>query len=198
MALLRERISNTRIKLKLIGEEIDNIEDLLHKCIQQTDFNKIIKWCDSSAKQAFENTRKKHISKFNRLKNKLQPRKSPILPRSQIIDKTVINLSSRNITDREKQVLALGLNFATTLTHIQKEDIIQHIEPTLTGMDKPAADSIRLEISRILSKAEPPKPNITKLERLALENLHSNSSIHILKADKWECHCCYEHCRLQS
>ena len=47
---------------------------------------------------------------------------------------TTVNLSNRNLSKEEEQVLSLGLNFAITPSALPKEKIIQEIEPALSRL----------------------------------------------------------------
>ena len=67
---------------------------------------------------------------------------------------------------------------------IPSTEVIQQVEPSLRLLTKEAADNIRLLVTQALSTATPPKPNTTKEERTAIKQLRTNTSIHILQADK--------------
>ena len=64
------------------------------------------------------------------------------------------------------------------------EDILCNIENSLRHLPPHEAKEIRQDCSKILRHVKPPKPNLSKLEFLALKNIKSNPDIVILKADK--------------
>ncbi|XP_038072068.1 uncharacterized protein LOC119740735 [Patiria miniata] len=97
---------------------------------------------------------------------------------------SVVNLSQRQLSKTESNILALGMNFATTPCKIPVEEFIQSIEPSIRKMDKEKAYNIRFQIHQVLKHSKPPKSNITRLEHQAINSLRNDSSIHILKADK--------------
>ena len=97
---------------------------------------------------------------------------------------TVVNLSQRTLTPIETSVLSLGMNFALTPKYIPTEEIIQSVEPALRRLNKTAADDVRLQMSDVLCKARPAKPNLSKGKLSALRDIRRDSSIHILTADK--------------
>ena len=99
-------------------------------------------------------------------------------------DKWVINLSSKQLTENEKNLLSKGMKFAITPKHVPKKEIISTVEGALTGIDKPEADIIRAKVSLTLQKAQTPKENISRDDKNAMRNLKNDNSIVILPADK--------------
>ena len=103
------------------------------------------------------------------------------------IDKSrwVINISSKEISENELNVLKKGLNFAATPPKLPVDDIIVATEEACNKLTDPMqAASLRSDVTRILRKTKPIKQNINKEERLALQNLSHNQEILILPADK--------------
>ncbi|XP_018367903.1 PREDICTED: uncharacterized protein LOC108764261 [Trachymyrmex cornetzi] len=80
--------------------------------------------------------------------------------------------------------LAKGPNFAVAPRKVPKEKIISQIEPTIYRLPSEQTDNIRRQVTNILSKAKPPPPNITRQERLALQDLNRDTDIIVLPADK--------------
>ncbi|XP_041461178.1 uncharacterized protein LOC121412434 [Lytechinus variegatus] len=80
--------------------------------------------------------------------------------------------------------LSLGLNFAIAPKKIPFSDIVQQVEPKLRFLSKEAANAIRFKVTNALSDAKPPKQNLSKEERSAIQDLRRNQAIHILQADK--------------
>ena len=76
------------------------------------------------------------------------------------------------------------MNFALTPKSVPTEEIIQSVEPALRRLNKTATDDVRLQMSDVLRKAKPAKPNLSKRELSALRDIRRDSSIHILTPDK--------------
>ena len=119
----------------------------------------------------------RHIRKFNDLcQNKLGKRMDP--------NKVVKNLSNRQLTKDEEQVLAIGLNFAMTPKTIPTEQYIAGTESTAQQLDSKRANDLRTLVSRTLQTATTPKSNLPGNLRKTVEQLSKDKSIVIIKADK--------------
>ncbi|XP_046407443.1 uncharacterized protein LOC124172079 [Ischnura elegans] len=64
------------------------------------------------------------------------------------------------------------------------EEIITGVENALRKLRKSEADEIREEVSHIIRKARPPRPNLTRAEREAICELRKIDDSLILPADK--------------
>ncbi|XP_030841919.1 uncharacterized protein LOC115924186 [Strongylocentrotus purpuratus] len=151
----------------------------INQQLNPDDLSKVQSFNDHTAQLAFQTTKLKQIRKFDQLR----PRK-PIRTNDPPIKDTVVNLSQHRLSQAEHQVLSLGLNFAVAPKKIPFSDIVQQVEPKLRFLSKAAANDIRLKITNALAEAKPPKPNLSKVERSAIQDLRKNQSIHILQADK--------------
>jgi len=58
-------------------------------------------------------------------------------------NKWVVNLSQKNLTEDQVQVLGLGLNFATAPKEVPIKDILASVEDGLRGIPPSEADLIR-------------------------------------------------------
>ena len=96
-------------------------------------------------------------------------------------EKLVRNYSSRCLSSNEKQILALGLNFAVTP---RTETIIASTEATAKKLDTQTAEKLRAHVSTVLQKSSPPKGNLPGHLRRAVRALREDESIVILPADK--------------
>ena len=181
MALTRERISHTREQLHVVTQDIDSLQILLQGKLSQEDFKKIGAFNDEIYKKTFNRSRAKQLRKFSTLH---PTREQPADTSAPAKRKTVINLSNRSLSEDEQKVLQLGLNFAVAPKKIPFAEVIQQIEPNLRVLNKTTADSVRFQVSQVLSTAKPPRANISKEERAAIQGLRRGPSIHILKADK--------------
>ena len=133
--------------------------------VQPRDFSKIQALTQSSSLYAYKTTRRKQIKKFAQLcpKRPVRNRRSPISPfplqqsqaqhlhsQKAFIDKTVVNLSQRQLTASETKVLSLGMNFAVPPKTIPVEEIIQSTEPALQHLNKAAAEEVRIQIHQAI------------------------------------------------
>lgn len=102
--------------------------------------------------------------------------------------KTVVNLSSKPLSDEAVSVRSRGLNFAPVPRKIPIEDIITSIENTVVGNRIPHYDAecLRQDVSKLLRKLYPPESNITPQEMVAIRNLRNDNDVFVLPADK-EC-----------
>ena len=100
-------------------------------------------------------------------------------------DRWVINLSKKEINEREKSILSKGLNFAVTPQQLPVEEFVATTELACLQMTDPTqAASLRSNVTRILKKTRRLRRNITKEEIIALEELKKNKDVMILPADK--------------
>ena len=129
----------------------------------------------------------RQLKKFNTLcqKRKDNQQKEINEQTTTTIDKSkwVINFSSYNIIEDERELLKNGMNFSVTPAALPTIVLIAKIETTLTGMTTEEADTIRADLSSIICKAKPPKRNITRKQSTSLRSLQQNENIIILPAD---------------
>ena len=92
-------------------------------------------------------------------------------------DKWVANHSSRVLSEKEKEVLSKGLNFAPIPLRIPVPEIIIAVEEGLSKINSNDAKLSRNSIIGILNKAIVPRPNITPEEIKAMKNLQKEDSI---------------------
>ena len=99
-------------------------------------------------------------------------------------EKVIINLSKRELTPQQRQVLTLGLNFIPTPRQIPQVDIIAGTESLARYLPGHQGEQLRSEVQRCLSKAGVPSPNLTKRQTAAIKELKVDSDTIILPADK--------------
>ena len=95
----------------------------------------------------------------------------------------VINLSNKPLTPAQRSVLAKGPNYAVTPRQPPNLEYITAIEAACTKLSQQDAEELRADIKspKVLP---PPKPNLTKVQNLALRELKSDRDHIILTADK--------------
>ena len=111
-----------------------------------------------------------------------QKRKSGHLQKKQTSEhtldrlKTVVNLSQRPLTPSEEDILLLVLNLAVAPSKLPLTDIIAATETTARHLDVNTAQKLREGVSRVLTTAKLPKPNLTRSQQMALRQLHNDKS----------------------
>ena len=98
--------------------------------------------------------------------------------------KWVHNLSKTPLTEAQEKVLTHGPNFAITTKEPPVSEYILQIERVCQKLEKGKAEELRGEIKQILRKTQQPKPNITREEAKAIEELRRDKERVILTADK--------------
>ena len=94
---------------------------------------RIREWGSDSARKESEVVKRRQIKKFDELYRKKYGQ-------GLDHDKVVCNLSKRRLSSDEKQVLALGLNFAVTPKTIPTETIIASTEAIARRMESQTAE----------------------------------------------------------
>ena len=96
---------------------------------------------------------------------------------ANIIDKKkwVVNMSCRQLTHIETDLLAKSLNFSITSKTLRNKDIIATVEDAVKDLEKEKADTIHAKVSLTLQNSKPPKENLSKDERKALKKLQSDT-----------------------
>ena len=136
LALLRQLIRDNRSKKVRISRDINTYTQQLAEVTTEEQRSQILEWCTAAATSVAAATKSRQIKKFNRLiARKLGP--------SLDADKVVKNISQRNLTEEEKQVLALGLNYAVTPKAIPAAEIISATETAARRLNTDTAERLR-------------------------------------------------------
>ena len=85
------------------------------------------------------------------------------------------------VTTLEETVLNEGLNFIKQIPYL---DLIAPIADAALKIPRAWDDELKWKVRQVFEKSKPPKPNISKAERLAIKLLQYNDNIIILPADK--------------
>ena len=176
-SLLRQLIRDTRIQKVRMNREIDTYIEQLGEKMTPEQLERIKQWCELAAEEVARVTKTRQIKKYENLRAQ---KSGPSLE----ADKLVKNLSQRPLTEEEKQVLALGLNYAVTPKAIPTASIIASTEATAKQFDTDSAHKLRAGISKVLQSSKPPKGNLTSHLRRAATELRKDRNIVILPTDK--------------
>ena len=189
-ALLNERI---RLTARTV-EELDaarlekrvwirsrNIDDSAKRSVLAADAH--------AYEQEFAICKQRQLAKFENLRNKPWNKDKNTKISDDLVDKWVINKSDKVLSPDHKQVLAKGLNFAVSPSHVPVEDIVVSTESLIrnTNLSPEVVDNIRAGVAGVLKSSNPPPSNLSKDERSALKELQKDKSITILPADKGNC-----------
>ena len=98
-------------------------------------------------------------------------------------NKWTINLSKTSLTEGLKSVLSKGPNFSIAPKYISNVDYIMAEESMCPKLKEEDAMELRANINSLLRKAQVPKPNLTRQERLGLAQLKKDKDRVILTAD---------------
>ena len=124
-----------------LKNSIEQLKGKILESITPEEFHLVEKIHENSYKKSFELTKKRHIRKFNELINKNKVTQSA----TNITDKKkwVINMSSRQLTHIETNLLAKGLNFSITSKTLPNEDIIATVEYAYQLLKKDPTSKIK-------------------------------------------------------
>ena len=163
----------------------NSIEKLQGKILESRtpkEFHLVEKVHENLYNKSSDLTKKRPIRKFDELINTNKVTQSA----ANITDKKkwVINMSFRQLTHIETDLLAKDLNFSITSKTRPIKDIIATIQDAVKNLEKEEADTIRATRSLTLQNSKPPQDNLSKDERKDLKELQSDTSFVILPAYK--------------
>lgn len=109
------------------------------------------------------------------MKGLYQENNNPVLS----IDKTVIDLSNKNIPEIAKQSKVEKRKFCSHSKFITTDGIISNSEGIKHSVPQTDAEEFRIEACRILKHAKSPKGNATRKERTTLKTTGGRRHRHI-------------------
>ena len=194
-ALCRQRITDILGKLEDFESRRAEADEFLFTILDNDRYAETKEWMAHARQRTFQNIRERQQRKFSRLLEAKMKKDSkvngPIVEVSKeeedrIKSKWIVNLSDRVLNEEEETVLKQGLNFAVTPSAIPVEEFIIGVESACRciGPASKEAQMLRADSVRILKNAPPPKPNLKKKERIALDSLARDKDITIVPADK--------------
>lgn len=179
-ALVRERIQYTRRLLSNLDRDLLEVHLKLSLKLSPLDWEWIDQSTSARACSVMDKTSAQQSKKFHSLQEKQHCNPPPPLEK----ERTVVNLTGKELDEACTAVLAKGLNFAPTPTSTPTLQVISGVERAITGLPVDAAEEVRSEVSRVLKRTTTSRPNITKEERAALRKMRNDDSIVVLPADK--------------
>ena len=100
-----------------------------------------------------------------------------------------MNLSSRSLTESEVSLLQHGLNYSVSTQKFPIKDNVVATEIACKDIPNDKAAELRARVVNVIKTTKPPKSNITKEERLALDKLKKDPNILIVPGDKGRATC---------
>ena len=123
-------------------------------------------------------------------KSSVQENRDPDLSGTQLKkwrEKWVKNISEKELTEPQQNLLSHGLGFAVSVDKIPYTEFIVATENACAKLPADEAQNLRAEVAGTLKTAKPPKSNIPKEERKALGELKKAKDLLIMGADKGKC-----------
>ncbi|XP_023821902.1 uncharacterized protein LOC111949272, partial [Oryzias latipes] len=195
--LLKDRIRQTYFIINNLEGKMKNLQDNLATTVTEEVLEKIVGFTRTAQLAQHHKSKQRQIKKFQILTNQQQILKDRLNRENRgnhtkagiDRDRWIKNISDRELTQTEKEVLSKGLNFSVTPNHIPVVDLITATETAIkrNNLTGNQAEELRLKISAALSSAKPPPSNLSSDERKALTALEKDHSINILPADKGRC-----------
>jgi hypothetical protein len=194
--LLRNRINQVRLAKFLIQDRIDKMIEEIESCLDPTDYEPIISSLAARFNRIINSKKQKQICKFQRLVQEGtripvgegSGHDKPALDPSD--DKLVVNLSKRELEIDECHLLAKGLNYSITPSHVSNLELITSLEPGAHLLQTEKRDDYRCKIVNILNRPVNIKSNLTNTGRQCLNNIKKDDSIIVLPSERRGC-CCH-------
>ena len=160
--LLQEWIHINHVIRDRLKNSIEQLQGKILESIIPEEFYLVEKIHQNLYKKPFDLTKKRHIRKSDELisRNKVTPRANITYKK-----KWVINMSSRELTHIETDLLAKGLNFSITSKPLPNKDIIATIDDAVKDLENEEVDTIRAKVILTLQNSKPPKNSLSKDER---------------------------------
>ena len=183
--LLNIRISKCSFTIEKLRNELSETEAILFSSVSKETGQRLRTHLDDMRKRCFEEMKCKQREKFRKLVENKKEKERQAFTNTRI-DKSrwVINKSDRQLSQHEKSVLEKGLNFAVTTRSLPVQDVVTNTEIACRALPPSKAQSLRGEVVKCLKKAKAPRSNISKEERIALQELKRDRNIITLPADK--------------
>ena len=136
------------------------------------------------SKSVQEKTKLGHSQKLQRLIPEYCPNNNKNIDKSW-----VKNLSSRQFSKSETEVLSKGMKFAVAPRKVPVLDFcgVEQGLKKVAHEYKSSVDLVRSRVTQVLSNVKPPQSNSTKDETESLQKLQGHDDIIVLSADKGNC-----------
>ena len=184
-SLLNERIRQNNFTLDVLKGNYRQLESELRGILPEEAWVRVQEFVDKGKKAEHDLVKHCQIRKFRKLQSEKENEENVNKEGEKSRkDKWVVNISSRKLTTSEVSVLENSLNFAVSPDALPVNDIIVATESACKNLPDDKAAELKGRVVNIVKNSKPPRSNISKPERLAIESLKKDKSIQILPADK--------------
>ena len=164
-SLLNERIRQNNFTLDVLKGNYRHMESELRGILPEETWVRVQEFVDKGQKAEHNLVKHRQIRKIRKLQSEKENEENVNKEgENSRKDKWVVNISSRKLTTPEVSVLENGLSFAVSPDALPVNDIIV--------------------ATVVVKNSKPPRSNISKPERSAIESLRKDKSIQILPTDK--------------
>ena len=178
------RINKSHFWIKNSLRLMENIRGELLK-ISVIDFESILKHVEYTANKLYNTLMKHYKDKIAKLKEDFKQKydktknsnKKTINGNIRNKNNCVVNLSNKNLSEDEKKVLLLGLNFLVSQSYIPKTEILANIEKDIKNLPAYTTSIVRSKVVDVLNKKHRSIPNLSIKEKKALKNLRDDTII---------------------
>ena len=202
---MNERIRSINNTLNMVSNLRDTCENQLREVLSDEWMGKCREFIEVGRENQHPKTLERQQIKFERLLDKEKVREgdcitscgghdgyhSNLTNQNNMIEESnrrentwVNNLSSTPLTQDEMKLLANGPNYAIVPRIPPIGEYITAIENVCNQLEQGKAEELRGEVKKVLKKVHPPRPNISRDERKAIERLRKDKTRVILMADK--------------
>ena len=149
-SFLRLRIDDCHHSIQRLGSEWAYIFRELCVLLDNSEIRWVEEFCCSKERNASIKLTMKHDKKLSRLLGSKLSEHSD----SNLKNRWVINLSSKELTELERKVLEHGLNFAIAPNRIPTVEIVASVEEAIFRQNYETKQTVRAEVSSILRRAK--------------------------------------------
>ena len=205
-ALMNKRIRSINNTLNMVSNLRDTCKNQLRETLNDEWMDRCIEFIEVGREQQHLKTLERQKQKFERLlarekvregdctttlhgshhgyHSNLTNQNNAIEPRTIRQNNWVNNLSSTPLTEDEEKVLSNGPNYAIVPRIPPIREYVTAIEQACNQLEQGKAEELRGEVKKILKKVNPPRPNLSKSEREAIDRIRKDKNRVILTADK--------------
>ncbi len=190
--LLNERVRQVHFTIEALKEKADHFLQRVKSLLPVAVLERIIDFIKKAELPQHTKSKERQIRKFQNLqlksKNSSQSeilnwrQKTDYSTQEETLNRWVKNLSARELTHKEKEVLTKGLIFAVTPQQVPIIELIATTESAIrkNNLTETETEQLRLKVSATLSSGKAPPPNLTAQERIAMKSPSRDKNITIL------------------
>ncbi|XP_046548528.1 uncharacterized protein LOC124258500 [Haliotis rubra] len=181
--LVKNQIHQIRRRKSDLEAQRESMISKLEDTLQPDLYHKTMLLSQSSRDQLNQKVKLTHIKKLSKLQQPVHKHAKATIAKTGI--KTVVNLSSNNLTEAQTSLLAKGLKYVPVSAKINIDAFITSIESGLQQLAPNGnVDYLRHQIIDTIKKSPRPRSNLSVQERQAIAELRQDKAITITEADK--------------